>query len=139
MTHSLATTDDLTAALDTLVDRVPGAEYAVVLSPDGLPLGRSRNVEDDQAEQIAGIISGLHAFGQAATRACEATVLHQVVMQMSRAFVFVATTRSGAILTVRLGADAEVGDMAYEVALFVAQAERDLPVHLEPARAIRNG
>ncbi|MCW3841894.1 roadblock/LC7 domain-containing protein [Micromonospora yasonensis] len=134
MTHALATADKLTAALDTLVDRVPGAEYAVVLSSDGLPLGWSRTVEGDQAEQVAGLVSGLHAFGQATARVCGTAVLHQVVVQMSRAFVFVATIRSGAILAVRLRIDADIADMAYEVALFVARAERDLPVHLEPAR-----
>lgn len=135
MTHPAATIDNLTAALDGLVDRVPGAEFAVVLSPDGLLLGRSRNVADRVAEQISSVVCGLYALGQAATRVCATGTLRQVVMQMSRAFVFIATTRGGAILTVRMGGDADVGDMAYEVALFAAQAERDLPVYLEPARA----
>ncbi|MFG3702878.1 hypothetical protein ACGF5C_34215 [Micromonospora sp. NPDC047620] len=50
-----------------------------------------------------------------------------------------ATTRNGAILTVLIGGDAEVGDMAYEVALFVGQAERHLPVRLEAASTVRGG
>ncbi|KAB1910629.1 roadblock/LC7 domain-containing protein [Micromonospora sp. AMSO31t] len=139
MTHSAVATDSLTAALDGLVDRVPGAEVAVVLSPDGLLLGRSRHVEDQVAEQVSSLVSGLYALGQAAGRVCLAGGLRQVVVQMSRSFVFVATTRGGAILTVRMGGDADVGDMAYEVALFAAQAERALPVYLEPARTVTGG
>ncbi len=139
MTHPTVTIDSLTAALDGLVDRVPGAESAVVLSPDGLLLGRSRDVADQLAEQISAVVSGLYAVGQAATRVCIAGTLRQVVIQMSRAFVFVATTRSGAILAVRIGGDADVGDMAYEVALFAEQAKRDLPVYLEPARTATGG
>ena len=44
MTSAVVTDDDLTGALNRLVDRVHGAEFAVVLSPDGLPLGGSRQV-----------------------------------------------------------------------------------------------
>ncbi|MET8306669.1 roadblock/LC7 domain-containing protein [Micromonospora sp. NPDC005173] len=140
MTHAVATSDSLTGALDRLVDRVPGAEFAVVLSPDGLPLGSSRHVEAKLAEQISGVVAGLLALGQAATRTCEAGGLRQIVVQMSRSFLFIATIRNGTILTVRIaGDDAEVGDMAYEVALFVGQAERHLPVRLVPASSATSG
>ncbi|MEV4546214.1 hypothetical protein GA0070609_1735 [Micromonospora echinaurantiaca] len=139
MTQSLVSADSLTAALNDLVDRVPGAEFAVVLSPDGLLLGASRDVDDELAAQLSSMVAGLEALGMAATRVCVGGALRQVVVQMSRAFLFVATTRNGAILTVRIGGDAEVGDMAYEVALFVGQAERHLPVYLEPASMATNG
>ncbi|MBQ0902180.1 roadblock/LC7 domain-containing protein [Micromonospora sp. U21] len=140
MTHAVVSGDSLTGALDRLVDRVRGAQFAVVLSPDGLPLGGSRHVEAKLAEQISGVVAGLLALGLAATRTCDAGGLRQIVVQMSRAFLFVATIRNGTILTVRIaGDDVEIGDMAYEVALFVGQAERHLPVTLEPASAARSG
>ncbi|MEU5562497.1 roadblock/LC7 domain-containing protein [Micromonospora musae] len=139
MTHSVVTTDGLTEALNDLVDRVHGAEFAVVLSPDGLLLGASREVHDDLAGQLSSLVAGLEALGSAATRVCVGGALRQIVVQMARAFLFVATTRNGAILTVRIGADAEVGDMAYEVALFVGQAEQHLPVYLAPASTVTGG
>ncbi|MFI5925773.1 roadblock/LC7 domain-containing protein [Micromonospora sp. NPDC051543] len=140
MTHAVVTEDSLTGALDRLVDRVRGAEFAVVLSPDGLPLGGSQQVEAKLAEQISGIVAGLLALGLAATRTCDAGGLRQIVVQMSRAFLFVATISNGTILTVRISGDeVEVGDMAYEVALFVGQAERHLPIRLETAAAARSG
>lgn len=139
MTQSLVSADSLTTALNDLVDRVPGAEFAVVLSPDGLLLGASRDVDDELGAQLSSMIAGLEALGMAATRVCVGGALRQVVVQMARAFLFVATTRNGAILTVRIGGDADVGDMAYEVALFVGQAERHLPVYLEPASIATSG
>ncbi|MEV4809724.1 roadblock/LC7 domain-containing protein [Micromonospora avicenniae] len=139
MTHSVVTADGLTEALNDLVDRVHGAEFAVVLSPDGLLLGASRGVHDELAGQLSSLVAGLEALGSAATRVCVGGTLRQIVVQMARAFLFVATTRNGAILTVRIGADAEVGDMAYEVALFVGQAERHLPVYLAPASTVTTG
>ncbi|MEV4197958.1 roadblock/LC7 domain-containing protein [Micromonospora globbae] len=139
MTQSVVTADGLTDALNDLVDRVHGAEFAVVLSPDGLLLGASRDVDTVLANQLSSLVAGLEALGAAATRVCVGGALRQIVVQMSRAFLFVATTRNGAILTVRIGAEAEVGDMAYEVALFVGQAERHLPVFLEPASTATGG
>lgn len=139
MTPTVASVDDLSGALNDLVDRVPGAEFAVVLSPDGLLLGVSRDVNGELAERLSSLVAGLEAFGLAAARVCLGGGLRQVVVQMSRAFLFTATTRNGAILTVLVGGDAEVGDMAYEVALFVGQADRHLPVHLEAAPTVRSG
>ncbi|MDG4810690.1 roadblock/LC7 domain-containing protein [Micromonospora sp. WMMD1120] len=140
MTSAVMTDDGLTGALDRMVDRVHGAEFAVLLSPDGLPLGGSRRVEAKLAEQISGVVAGLIALGLAATRTCDSGRLRQVVVQMSRAFLFIATIPNGTILTVRIaGDDVEVGDMAYEVALFVGQAERHLPITLGPASSATIG
>ncbi|PZF97838.1 roadblock/LC7 domain-containing protein [Micromonospora deserti] len=136
MTPSVTSADTLTDALNDLVDRVHGAEFAVVLSPDGLLLGASRDVDDGLAAQLSSMVAGLEALGQAATRVCTGGGLRQIVVQMARSFLFVATTRNGAILTVRMGGDVEVGDMAYEVALFVGQADRHLPVYLQPAPTV---
>ena len=135
MTPAVATADNLSRALDDIVERVPGAMFAVVLSPDGHLVGASRGIDDEQAAQLSSMVCGLQALGLAAVQVCNGGELHQVVVQMSRAFLFHATTGNGAILTVGIDGDAEVGDMAYEVALFVAKAGEHLPVYLEPVGA----
>ncbi|PZG20880.1 dynein regulation protein LC7 [Micromonospora craterilacus] len=132
MSPAVVTTESLSRALDDIVDRVPGAQFAAVLSPDGILLGSSRGIENELAEQLSSMVCGLQALGLAAARVCGDGELHQVVVQMSRAFLFHATTGNGAILTVGIDGDAEVGDMAYEVALFAGQAGHHLPVYLEP-------
>ncbi|GIJ79803.1 Predicted regulator of Ras-like GTPase activity, Roadblock/LC7/MglB family [Micromonospora phaseoli] len=134
MTPAAATAENLGRALDSIVDRVPGAQFAVVLSPDGHLLGASRGIDDELATQLSSMVCGLQALGLAAARVCGDGELHQVVVQMSQAFLFHATTGNGAVLAVGIDGEAEVGDMAYEVAMFVAQAGDHLPVYLEPAR-----
>jgi predicted regulator of Ras-like GTPase activity (Roadblock/LC7/MglB family) len=119
--------------LDDLVDRVAEAELAVVLSPDGLPLAASRGVTEELAEQVSSVAAGLQALGLAVSRQSATGTVRQIIIQMWQAFLFIATTRGGAILTVRFAAGAEVADIAYEVALFAGQADRHLPVYLEPA------
>jgi predicted regulator of Ras-like GTPase activity (Roadblock/LC7/MglB family) len=129
----MVTTDNLTDLLDDLVDRVAGAELAMVLSPDGLLLGASRGVGHELADQVSSVAAGLQALALAVSRQSGIGTVRQIIVQMRRAFLFIATTRNGAILTVRFVGDAEVSDIAYEVALFAGQADRHLPVYLEPA------
>ena len=133
MAHPTITTDNLGGLLDDLVDRVPGAELAMVLSPDGLLLGASRNLDPELADQVASITAGLQALALAASRQAGPGTVRQTIVQMRRAFMFIATTHKGAVLTVRFAGDADVSDIAYEVALFAGQADRHLPVYLEPA------
>ncbi|MEV4753681.1 roadblock/LC7 domain-containing protein [Micromonospora sp. NPDC049559] len=133
MAHPTVTTDNLPDLLDDLVDRVPGAELAMVLSPDGLLLGASRNVGHELADQISSVAAGLQALALATCREYGSGNVRQIIVQMWRAFMFIATTRGGAILTIRFSGEADAGDIAYEVALFAGQAENNLPVYLEPA------
>ena len=133
MAHPTVTTDNLAALLDDLVERVEGAELAMVLSPDGLLLGASRGIDPELADQVSSVTAGLQALALAASRQAGPGTVRQIIVQMRRAFLFIATTRNGAILTVRFAGDADVTDIAYEVALFAGQADRHLPVYLEPA------
>ncbi|RKR87554.1 putative regulator of Ras-like GTPase activity (Roadblock/LC7/MglB family) [Micromonospora pisi] len=129
----MVATDNLTRLLDDLVTRVDGADLAMVLSPDGLPLAASNQVDDELGEQVASVTAGLHALAVATGRQTETGTVRQIIVQMRRAYLFIATTRGGAILTVRFDGEVEVGDVAYEVALFAGQAHHHLPVYLEPA------
>ena len=99
MAHPMVTTDNLTDLLDDLVDRVLGAELAMVLSPDGLLLGASRSIGHELADQVSSVAAGLQALALAASRQSAAPgAVRQIIVQMRRAFLFVATTRGGAIL-----------------------------------------
>jgi predicted regulator of Ras-like GTPase activity (Roadblock/LC7/MglB family) len=129
----MVTTDNLAKLLNDLVDRVADAELAVVLSADGLLLAASRGVGHELGEQVASIAAGLYALALAAGRQSGAGTVRQVVVQMWKAFLFIVTTRSGAILTVRFAGHTEVADIAYEVALFAGRADCHLPGYRPPA------
>jgi predicted regulator of Ras-like GTPase activity (Roadblock/LC7/MglB family) len=131
--HPWTLTDDLTRQLDDLVDRVTEAELAMVLSPDGLLLGTSRGVDQEVAEQVVCVAAGLQGLALAAGRLTGNGGVQQIIVQMCEAYLFLATTRGGALLAVRFAAEAEVAEIAYEVALFANQSHHDLPVELESA------
>jgi predicted regulator of Ras-like GTPase activity (Roadblock/LC7/MglB family) len=125
----------LAQLLDELVDRVAVAAHAVVLSPDGLLLAASREVDHKLAEQISSVVAGLQALAIAAGQHSGSGPVRQVIVQMWRAFLFVTATRGNAILAVLFPGNTDVGTVAYEVAFFAGQAHRHLPVSLEPASA----
>ncbi|MEQ4306021.1 roadblock/LC7 domain-containing protein [Plantactinospora sp. B6F1] len=139
MTHAVVTTDNLVRILDEFVDRVSAAEHAVALSPDGLLLGVSRGVGGELADQLSSVVAGLQALAQAASRYSGPGGVRQVIVQMHRAFLFVAATRGGAILAVRFAGDADVDEMAYEVALAAGRADTHLPTFPVPADDLTGG
>nr|MDT0660215.1 roadblock/LC7 domain-containing protein [Micromonospora sp. DSM 115978] len=141
MVHPVVTTEKLTQLLDDLVDRVPEAEHAVALSPDGLMLATSREVNLELAEQLASVIAGLQALAMAASRhsanasgAPGPGSVRQIIIQMHHAFLFITATPGGAVIAVRFTGDADVAGIAYEVALFAGRADRHLPTFPVPAQ-----
>ncbi|MGW0436475.1 roadblock/LC7 domain-containing protein [Micromonospora sp. NPDC003197] len=133
MAQSMVATGTLTELLDDFVNRVPEVRQALALSPDGLLLAASREVDDEIAEMMSSLVAGLQALALAAGRQHEAKSVQQIVVQMVEAYLFVTATRGGAIFVVLFTANAEIGDLAYEVALFAGQADRHLPTYLAPA------
>ncbi|USQ88598.1 roadblock/LC7 domain-containing protein [Streptomyces phaeoluteigriseus] len=64
----MQTTDNsLTWLLQGLLERVPGARHALVLSRDGLKLCWTEHLALDQADQLAAICSGMQALAQGAS------------------------------------------------------------------------
>lgn len=127
MGHPAVTTDDLAWLLDDVVDRVAGAEHAVALSPDGLLLAASRNSGPIAADQLSTVVAGLYALAVAAGQHTESGAVKQITIEMRSRFVFVTAARGGAILSVVFTCDADVADIAYEMALFAGRADRHLP------------
>lgn len=134
MAQAVVTTDEVAQLLDDLVDRVAAAEHAVALSPDGLLLAASRQVDSELADQISSVVAGLQALALAASRHCQTGAVRQIIVQMAEAFLFIAATPGGAVITVRFVGDADVNDIAYQVALFAGKADRHLPTFPEPAQ-----
>ena len=127
MTHPAVTSDDLAWLLDDVVDRVPGAEHAVAISPDGLLLAASRHAGAVEADQLSTVAAGLYALAVAAGRHTESGTVKQITSEMRTKFLFVTATAGGAILTVVFAGDSDVAAIAYEMALFAGRADRHLP------------
>ncbi|MFI7436617.1 DUF742 domain-containing protein [Micromonospora haikouensis] len=124
--------DALMRALDALVDRVPGARLAVLLSPDGLRLGASRGTDAAVAQQVAGTVAGLWALGAATARFCADAEPRRIVTRMPGALLHVTGIRTGVVLALHTGEQSRAADIEFEVARFVTEAGRHLPAQPTP-------
>ncbi|MBX7265486.1 roadblock/LC7 domain-containing protein [Micromonospora sp. Llam7] len=123
---------DLDWLLDDLLERVPTARQAVVLSADGLLLGSSAGMDRADAEHLCALASGLSSLARGASRQLTGGPVRQTVVEMESAYLFVTAAGQGACLAVASDADADIGLVAYEMAMLVTRVGENLGV---PARA----
>jgi predicted regulator of Ras-like GTPase activity (Roadblock/LC7/MglB family) len=112
---------NLTWLLDDLVERVPSARQAVVLSADGLLMGASSNMAREDAEHLSAMAAGFQSLAKGASRHFHAGPVRQTVVEMESAFLFVTAAGQGACLTVLAESDADLGLIAYEMAMLVTR------------------
>ncbi|MBQ1027211.1 roadblock/LC7 domain-containing protein [Micromonospora sp. C95] len=123
---------DLDWLLDDLLKRVPTARQAVVLSADGLLLGSSAGLGTADAEHLCALASGLSSLARGASRHLTGGPVRQTVVEMESAYLFVTAAGQGACLAVASDADADIGLVAYEMAMLVTRVGENLGA---PARA----
>ena len=112
---------NLTWLLDDLVERVPSAQQAVVLSADGLLLGASAGMTREDAEHLSAMAAGFQSLAKGASRHFRAGPVRQTDVEMEDAFLFVTAAGLGACLAVVAGSDADLGLIAYEMAMLVTR------------------
>ncbi|MCB5906086.1 roadblock/LC7 domain-containing protein [Streptomyces pinistramenti] len=122
---------DLSWLLTGLVQRVPHATSALLLSSDGL-VKAAHGFDPDSADHMAALASGLYSLARSAgVRFGEGGDVLQVVVELESAFLFVSTAGSGACLAVLAGRDADVAVLGYEMGMLVKSVR---PYLSTPAR-----
>ncbi len=114
--------------LDDLTDRVKQVRHALILSSDGLVTGASRDLEAADAEHLAAVSSGFHSLAKGAGRHFAAGGVRQTMVEFDDGFLFVTAAGDGSCLSVLTGADADVGQIAYEMTLLVHRVGEHLGV-----------
>ncbi|MBA4854538.1 roadblock/LC7 domain-containing protein [Nocardia farcinica] len=112
---STAKSGDLDWLLDDLVDRLAGVRHAVVLSTDGLLLGRSQAIERDDAEHFAAMSSTLYGLARSAGSRFDGGGVRQAVIELDRAVLFVTSAGDNACLALQAAENANLGMVAYEM------------------------
>jgi predicted regulator of Ras-like GTPase activity (Roadblock/LC7/MglB family) len=112
---------NLTWLLDDLIERVPPAQQAVVLSADGLLMGASTGLRREDAEHMSAMAAGFQSLAKGASRHFRAGPVRQTVVEMEAAFLFVTSAGQGACLAVLAASDADLGLIAYEMAMLVTR------------------
>jgi len=129
-TNQNATLDWL---LDELIEQVPDARQAVVLSSDGLLIGASSDLSREDGEHLAAMAAGFQSLARSASRHFQAGAVRQTVVEMDEAFLFVTAAGAGACLAVLAEADADIGLIAYEMAMLVIRVGQNLSMATRPS------
>ena len=115
---------DVNWLVTNFAERVPDVAHAVIVSSDGLPLAYSADFPQDRADQLAAVTSGLASLTQGASRVFEGGVVVQTVVEMEGGVLIVMAISNGASLAVLAASAADLGLIAYEMALLVERAGR---------------
>ncbi|MFE3328975.1 roadblock/LC7 domain-containing protein [Streptomyces sp. NPDC059176] len=123
--------------LDDLTKRVEYIRHALVLSNDGLVTGASTSLAREDAEHLAAVSSGLHSLARGSGRHFRAGKARQTMVEFDDAMLFVTAAGDGSCLCVLSAAEADVGQVAYEMTLMVNRVGEHLAVGVrQPGRTV---
>ena len=112
-------TGQLSWLLDNLVEQVEHVEQALILSRDGLVVAASRRLTPEDSEHLSALAAGLQSLARGTGRHFHAGEVRQTIIEMESAFLFVMAAGQGTCLAVLASADANVGLIAYEMAMLI--------------------
>jgi predicted regulator of Ras-like GTPase activity (Roadblock/LC7/MglB family) len=106
---------ELTWLMDDFVDRVVGIDRAVVLSSDGILIGRSSGLAADDGEHLSAVASAFQSLSRGAARRFEGGGVRQTMVEMDNSFLFVMAAGPGACLAALAVKTSDLGLVAYEM------------------------
>lgn len=128
-------TGDLSWLLDDLVSRVAEIGKAVILTRDGLVVGASMGLTREDAEHLAAMAAGMQSLARGAGRHFGGGRVRQTIVEMEDAFLFVTAAGEGSCLAVLTAASADLGLVAFEMAVLVKRVGPHLLVDPRPGSA----
>ena len=126
MTQAKGNGEDLGWLLDNLVSRVANVRQALVLSRDGLAVAKSQDMSREEGDRLSALAAGVQSLARGAGQQVGGGEVRQIVIEMDSAFMFVMAAGEGTCLAVLASAEANLGVMAYEMAMLA----RRMGVHL---------
>ena len=126
---------DLGWLLDDLVTRVNQIDKALILSRDGLAIGASKGFTREDAEHLSAVAAGFQSLARGVGQHFGGGRIRQTIVEMDNIFLFVTSAGEGSCLAVLSPATADVGLIAYEMAILVKRVGPHLSVLPRPATA----
>jgi predicted regulator of Ras-like GTPase activity (Roadblock/LC7/MglB family) len=114
--------------LDDLVTRVSEVTKAVILSRDGLAVGSSDGMTREDSEYLCAAAAAFQSLAKGTSQHFGGGAVRQTVIEMESAFLFVMAAGEGSCLAVLAAQGADVGLIAYEMALLVTRVGQHLAV-----------
>ena len=133
MTQAKGEGEQLGWLLDNLVSQVANVREALILSRDGLVVATSSNMSREQGDRLSALAAGVQSLARGAGQQVGGGEVRQIVIEMDSAFMFVMAAGQGTCLAVLASAEANVGVMAYEMAMLVRRMGMHLTAAPRPA------
>jgi len=119
MTQANRNGEQLGWLLDNLVAQGANVRRALVLSRDGLVVAKSQNMGREEGDRLSALAAGVQSLARGAGQQVGGGEVRQTIIEMDSAFLFVMEAGQGTCLAVLASADANLGVMAYEMAMLV--------------------
>lgn len=119
--------------LDDLVARVVYISKAVILSRDGLTIAASTRLSKEDADHLSAAAAGFQSLARGVGRHFGGGPARQIIVEMEAEFLFVTAAGEGSCLAVLSSSSADVGLVAYEMAVLVKRVGEHLAVSPRPA------
>jgi len=121
--------------LEQLASNTDGVRSAVILSPDGLTLGRSPGLSANAADHLAALAAGAQSLAVEVGARYGCGAVTQTIIEMEDALLFIVPAGRGTCLALLADAAANAEQIAYEMAVLVKRvgqhmiADVRFPVH----------
>jgi uncharacterized protein len=123
--------------LDDLVMRVPHIKRSVFLSQDGLALGSSRGMEQADVEHLAALAAAFQSLARSASHQFGGEA-RQAIIEMTSGFFITCAAGQGTCLAVLTSTEADIGQVAYEMAILVQRTGDHLQVAMRYRSALHH-
>ena len=124
--------------LNDFAQRVPQVVHALAVSADGLVVAASRELSEEQGDQLAAVAAGLVSLLAGAARLLNASPVQSNLTELNGGFLFSMAVSDGASLLVFAKRECDIGQVSYSMAELINQ----VGVTLTPsarARMLTNG
>jgi predicted regulator of Ras-like GTPase activity (Roadblock/LC7/MglB family) len=112
-------TGELDWLIDGFIASVNGIRHAIILSPDGLTLGKAAQMTSDDADHLSALAAGAHSLARGAGQKFGLGDVSQTIIEMDAALLFITPAGRGTCLALLADAGADAGQIAYEMARLV--------------------
>ncbi|SFC90833.1 roadblock/LC7 domain-containing protein [Streptomyces aidingensis] len=119
--------------LDDLTQRMPQVRHVLLLSSDGLVTSASRQLDGGNSERLAAVASGLHSLAGGVGQHFQCGGVRQTMVEFDDGLLLVTAAGDGSCLCVLAGAEADIGQVGYEMALLVSKVGEHMGVSAREA------
>jgi len=108
--------------LSQFAANTPEVVDAIAVSSDGLLIAMSHKLDRANADRLAAITSALSSLAIGAGRVYELGVPNKIIIDLEGGYLLVSSISAGASLGVLASRAANLGNLAYEMAVFANRA-----------------